>query len=89
MWRECWPRPEPWIPLDSSPSVMRAALLLIRTYRLLLSSFTRGACRYTPSCSDYAHQAIERHGIARGGYLAVRRLLRCHPLGSSGYDPVP
>ena len=90
MWSECSPRPGPWIPLDSSPSVIRAAaLLLIRIYRRLFSPFSRGACRYTPSCSDYAHEAIERYGIARGGYLAAGRLLRCHPLGPSGYDPVP
>lgn len=69
---------------------MRATVLaILRIYRLLFSPFTRGACRYTPSCSEYAHQAIERHGVARGLTLALRRLLRCHPLGSRGYDPVP
>ena len=69
---------------------MRAiALVVIRAYGVLLSPYTRGACRYTPSCSVYAREAIERHGAARGFYLAMRRLLRCHPLGSSGYDPVP
>jgi putative membrane protein insertion efficiency factor len=64
------------------------ALLLIRLYQRLLSPVTRGNCRYTPSCSEYARQAIERHGL-RGLLLAARRLARCHPFGASGYDPVP
>lgn len=65
------------------------ALLLIRLYQRLLSPTFRGSCRHLPSCSEYAREAIERHGTARGLVLALRRLLRCHPLGSSGYDPVP
>ena len=69
---------------------MRAIVLFsIRIYRRAFSPFTRGACRHVPSCSDYAQQAVERHGAAHGLLLATRRLLRCHPLGSSGYDPVP
>jgi hypothetical protein len=69
---------------------MRAlALLLIRAYQHLLAPLLGGACRHQPSCSRYAAEAIERHGVARGGALALRRLLRCHPLGTSGYDPVP
>lgn len=69
---------------------MRAiVLVLIRAYGVLVSPYTRGACRHMPSCSAYARLAIERHGVVRGLYLATRRLLRCHPLGSSGYDPVP
>lgn len=65
------------------------ALALIRAYQLVLSPLSRGACRFTPSCSAYAHEAIERHGTGRGLVLALRRIARCHPLGASGYDPVP
>lgn len=64
------------------------ALALIRLYQFLLSPFFRGACRHYPSCSHYAHDAIERHGV-RGVWLAVKRLLRCQPFGTHGYDPVP
>lgn len=65
------------------------ALQAIRLYQRLLSPYSAGACRFSPSCSQYAREAIERHGVARGAWLAARRLLRCHPLGKSGYDPVP
>ena len=65
------------------------ALLLLRLYQRLLSPSFRGSCRHQPSCSEYAREAIERHGAARGLWLALRRLTRCHPLGTSGYDPVP
>lgn len=63
--------------------------LPVRAYRLFLSPWIGHNCRYQPTCSCYALEALERHGAARGGYLAVRRLARCHPLGGSGYDPVP
>ena len=62
---------------------------LIRLYRQSLSSWLGPACRYWPSCSHYAEEAIVRHGVARGSWLATRRLLRCHPLGGQGVDPVP
>ena len=69
---------------------MRAiALVLIRLYQSLGSPLFGGACRHVPSCSVYAREAIERHGALRGMALGLRRLLRCHPLGSSGFDPVP
>ena len=64
-------------------------LALIRVYQLVLSPFVGGACRFVPSCSVYAREAIERHGAVRGSWLALRRLARCHPFGGSGFDPVP
>jgi uncharacterized protein len=67
----------------------RALLLMIRGYQVGISPFLPPACRFTPTCSDYATEAIRRHGSARGSWLAARRLLRCHPWGGSGYDPVP
>jgi putative membrane protein insertion efficiency factor len=61
----------------------------IRAYQLTLSPLLGPACRFEPSCSRYASEAIERHGPWRGGVLAARRLLRCHPFRPGGYDPVP
>ena len=58
-------------------------------YRWLISPILGINCRFAPSCSSYAIDAIRAHGAARGGWLAVRRLARCHPWGGSGYDPVP
>ena len=63
--------------------------VLIRVYQLLLSPLLPPSCRYLPSCSDYAVEAIGRHGAIVGVGLATRRLARCHPWGGSGYDPVP
>jgi hypothetical protein len=62
---------------------------LIRAYQLIVSPLLQPSCRYLPSCSDYAAEAIVRHGALVGSWLALRRLLRCHPWGGSGYDPVP
>jgi putative membrane protein insertion efficiency factor len=62
---------------------------LIRLYQLLLSPLVGPSCRYWPSCSEYAAEAIERHGALCGCGMAARRLLSCHPWGGSGYDPVP
>ncbi len=62
---------------------------LVRGYRLLLSPILPPACRFQPSCSAYALEAIAGHGALRGGWLAVRRILRCHPWNDGGYDPVP
>lgn len=67
----------------------RIAVLLIRGYQHLAPPLVRGHCRFAPSCSEYARESVERHGLARGLTLAVRRIARCHPLGASGYDPVP
>jgi putative membrane protein insertion efficiency factor len=62
---------------------------LLRAYRYALSPFLGYNCRFHPSCSEYALQAIQHHGLWRGGWLAGRRLLRCHPWHPGGYDPVP
>jgi uncharacterized protein len=67
----------------------RAALALLTLYKILLSPLFTGSCRFLPSCSDYAREAVTAHGAVKGGWLAVRRLSRCHPLGSGGFDPVP
>ena len=62
---------------------------LLRAYKLLLSPHSPGACGFEPSCSEYAAEAVARHGMGRGAVMAVRRLLRCHPFASGGFDPVP
>ena len=67
----------------------RLVVVVIRAYQVALSGWLGPACRFEPSCSHYAIEAVEQHGIWRGVWLAIRRLLRCHPLGDSGYDPVP
>jgi putative membrane protein insertion efficiency factor len=64
-------------------------ILLVRVYRLLLSPLLGQRCRFHPSCSCYAIEALQRHGAARGGWLTFRRLTRCHPLNPGGIDPVP
>lgn len=69
--------------------VRRLLLGLIRGYQLLISPLLGANCRYHPSCSEYAREAVIRHGALRGGALALRRIGRCHPWGGSGYDPVP
>jgi putative membrane protein insertion efficiency factor len=58
-------------------------------YQLLFSPLFAGSCRFEPSCSHYAAEAIDRFGVVQGSWLAVRRLSRCHPLGGGGWDPVP
>jgi putative membrane protein insertion efficiency factor len=70
-------------------SLQLVALGMLRAYKRLLSPMLPAACRYVPTCSDFASEAIERHGALRGGWLALGRLLRCHPLAGAGYDPVP
>lgn len=67
----------------------RLMLGLVRSYQLTLSPWLGRGCRYLPTCSEYASDALRGHGAARGGWLTLRRLLRCHPWGGHGYDPVP
>jgi putative membrane protein insertion efficiency factor len=69
--------------------VAQALLAVIRLYRTAISPAFPPSCRYVPSCSAYAAEAIEVHGAARGSWLALRRLLRCHPFHAGGHDPVP
>ena len=64
-------------------------VVMIRIYQTCISPLTPPSCRFTPTCSQYALEALRRHGLLRGGWLALRRLSRCHPWGGSGYDPVP
>ncbi len=64
-------------------------LLPIRFYQTVISPYTRPSCRFTPTCSEYAKQALIKHGPIKGMALAIWRILRCNPWGGSGYDPVP
>jgi putative membrane protein insertion efficiency factor len=73
---------------NRSPAV-RGLLLLLTLYRKIVSPVLPRACRFEPSCSAYAQEALERHGAMKGTWLAAKRLARCHPLGGHGYDPVP
>ncbi|GIK15841.1 MAG: hypothetical protein BroJett003_08050 [Planctomycetota bacterium] len=76
----------------SAVTLIDAALpviVLIRAYQLLLRPFLAGSCKYCPTCSEYAIEAVRRYGPMRGGWLAVRRLARCVPFRPGGYDPVP
>lgn len=67
----------------------KAALLFLKFYKRAISPYLPDACRYTPTCSVYAMQAIEKYGFIKGSFLAVKRLLRCNPFFPGGYDPVP
>jgi putative membrane protein insertion efficiency factor len=62
---------------------------LVRVYQIALSPLLGRQCRFLPTCSHYAMEALERHGAMKGGWLAFRRILRCHPFAAAGYDPVP
>jgi len=67
----------------------RSALAVLRFYKAAISPWLPRACRYEPTCSVYAREAIERYGLGKGSWLAVRRLARCHPFRRGGFDPVP
>lgn len=68
---------------------VRLALGLIRAYKVLISPYFAGSCRFLPTCADYAAEAVARYGVTRGSWLASKRLARCHPLCAAGHDPVP
>ena len=67
----------------------RICLYLIRFYQQHISPLTPPACRYTPTCSQYTYEAIQKYGVIKGCWLGLKRICRCHPWGGSGYDPVP
>ncbi len=69
--------------------IRKAFLLPVYFYRYCISPFTPPSCRYTPTCSRYMVEAVMKYGIFKGGWLGVKRILRCNPWGGSGYDPVP
>lgn len=64
-------------------------LLLIRFYQAAISPYTPASCRYSPTCSSYSLEALQTHGLSKGGWLAIKRIFSCHPWGGHGYDPVP
>ena len=80
---------DPSLPPQRLSSAQQSALALLSVYKILLSPLFAGSCRFLPSCSEYAREAVLRFGAVRGSMLALRRLARCHPLGSHGFDPVP
>lgn len=80
--------------LQSALKIVRKVVIfpfvvLIRFYQVCISPLKPPTCRFTPTCSAYALEALRKHGLFKGSWLAVRRILRCHPWGGSGYDPVP
>lgn len=80
-------RPHPIYDLTAAPK--RTALGLIRLYQLTLSQAIPHSCRFTPTCSQYTFEAIEKHGLVKGVWLGAQRLARCHPFNPGGFDPVP
>ena len=72
-----------------TPRTARPLILAVRFYQASLGRLFGGHCRFIPTCSEYAVEALQRHGAVRGSWLTARRLLRCHPLGGAGVDPVP
>jgi uncharacterized protein len=64
-------------------------IFLVRFYQAAISPYTPAACRFEPTCSHYTAEALKKHGLFKGGWLAIKRITSCHPWGKSGYDPVP
>lgn len=77
------------MPNAVSRFLARPLIWLVKFYRLAISPWLGGNCRFQPTCSEYAIEALHVHGVLRGSWLAARRIGRCHPWGTSGYDPVP
>jgi putative membrane protein insertion efficiency factor len=69
--------------------VLYPILLIIKIYQNILSPILPSTCRYSPTCSEYTKQSLIKHGLIKGGTLSIKRILKCHPWGKSGYDPVP
>jgi len=81
---------KPLAPKEKKPIATFIALFALRFYKIYLSALVGGTCRFEPTCSVYAYEAVERFGVLPGSWLALKRLLRCHPLSTKfGYDPVP
>lgn len=67
----------------------KTLVILIRIYRAMISPYLPGQCRFTPTCSHYSEEAIMKYGVAKGGFLSIKRVAKCHPFHPGGYDPVP
>jgi uncharacterized protein len=80
---------EPASQLEPMAPGVRVALVMLRAYKLVLSPLFTGSCRFLPSCSDYAAEAIRTYGVGQGIWLSLKRLSRCHPFCAGGHDPVP
>ena len=74
---------------ERGPLAVRIVLGLLKGYKILISPLFTGACRFQPSCADYMAEAVNLHGVGRGVWLGIVRLIRCRPFGGHGYDPVP
>ena len=75
--------------MTRSDIMAKLCMLLIRFYQKFISPFTPPVCRFTPTCSHYAYQAFQKYGFFKGGWLALKRILKCHPFHKGGYDPLP
>lgn len=75
--------------MEAKTLIRKVALLPVYFYRASISPLLPASCRYTPTCSQYTIEAVLKHGVFKGGWLAIKRICRCHPWGGSGYDPVP